>query len=77
MNNAQMWRRLAFTHLHRYGTNYISEFYDIHETITGNGVDSQRHAKGALPTCRDGGGKAAGKTVPQKAQDGMGEVQLG
>jgi hypothetical protein len=38
MNNTQTWRRLALTHLHRYRTNYISDFNDMHEAITGSGV---------------------------------------
>lgn len=38
MNNTQPCRRLAVTHLHRYRTNYISDFNDMLEAITGSGV---------------------------------------
>lgn len=42
MNNTQPCRRLAVTHLHRYRTNYISDFNDMLEAITGSGVADDR-----------------------------------
>src|SRR6266702_7688408 len=41
INNGQAWRRPAPRHLHRYKTNYISEYYDMCEGTTGDGVDKR------------------------------------